>query len=117
MVVVEPDECPTLFIAGMAQQRLDAPAGGVAADSLGARRVGELAFGVMMRQGGRCVVVKDAAILAAQRWLWDRLRIVAEPGGATALAAVLGGAYAPPPGACLGVVVCGANCDPGSIGA
>ncbi len=115
MVVIEPDECPTLMIAGMAQQRLDAPAGGVAADSLGARRVGEIAFDIMMRQGGRCVLVKDAAILAAQRWLWNRLRIVAEPGGATALAAVLSGAYAAPAGGCLGVIVCGANCDPASI--
>jgi threonine dehydratase len=115
MVVVEPDECPTLFIAGMARQRIDAPSGGVAADSLGARRVGELAFDIMMRQAGQGVVVKDDAIRAAQRWLWDRLRIVAEPGGATALAAVLEGIFVPPKGAHVGVVVCGANCDPGSV--
>ncbi|WP_137126766.1 threonine/serine dehydratase [Roseomonas sp. HF4] len=115
MVIVEPDECPTLFVAGMASQPMDVPSGGIAADSLGARRVGTLAFEIMMRQGGRCVVVKDDAIRGAQRWLWDRLRIVAEPGGATALAAILSGAWAPPKGALAGVVVCGANCDPGSV--
>ena len=69
----------------------------------------------MMDQGGRSVVLQDQAIRNAQRWLWDRLRVVAEPGGATALAAVLEGAYAPPKGARIGVVVCGANCDPGSV--
>lgn len=115
MVIVEPDECPTLFVAGMTQQPMDVPSGGIAADSLGARRVGNLAFEIMMRQGGRCVVVKDDAIRAAQRWLWDRLRIVAEPGGATALAAILCGAWVPPKGGLAGVVVCGANCDPGSV--
>jgi threonine dehydratase len=115
MIVVEPDECPTLMIAGMAGQPMDAPSGGIAADSLGARRVGSLAFEIMMRQGGRCVVVRDHAIREAQRWLWDRLRIVAEPGGATALAAIVSGAWAPPKGGRAGVVVCGANCDPGSV--
>jgi len=115
IVVVEPDECPTLFMAGMAQRPMDAPTGGVAADSLGARRVGALAFEVMMRQGGQCVVVPDDAIRAAQRWLWERLQVVAEPGGATALAAILSGRWVPPDGARAGVVVCGANCDPGSV--
>jgi threonine dehydratase len=115
MVVAEPDECPTLFMAGMTGQRIEVPSGGVAADSLGARRVGELAFDVMMRQAGQGVVVSDDAILRAQRWLWERLRIVAEPGGATALAAVLEGIFVPPKGAHVGVVVCGANCDPGSV--
>jgi threonine dehydratase len=60
-------------------------------------------------------VQKDDAILHAQRWLWDRLRVVAEPGGATALAAILSGTFVPPAGARVGVVVCGANCDPGSV--
>ena len=115
IVVVEPEECPTLFVAGMMRQPADVPTGGVAADSLGARRVGTLAFDILMRLGGRSVVVPDEAIIAAQRWLWDRLRIVAEPGGATALAAVLNRAFVPPRDACLGVIICGANCDPGSV--
>ncbi len=115
MVIVEPEECPTLFLAGMTGQPMDVPSGGIAADSLGARRAGALAFGIMMAQGARSVVLQDEAIRRAQRWLWDRLRLVAEPGGATALAAVLTGAFAPPKGARIGVVVCGANCDPGSV--
>jgi threonine dehydratase len=115
MVIVEPEECPTLFVAGMVGRPVEVPSGGVAADSLGAKRVGDLAFGIMMDQGGRSVVLQDPAIRSAQRWLWDRLRVVAEPGGATALAAVLEGSFAPPKGARVGVVVCGANCDPGSV--
>ena len=115
MVIVEPEECPTLFLAGFTGQPTDAPAGGIAADSLGARRVGDLAFEVMMNLGGRSVVLQDQVIRNTQRWLWDRLRIVAEPGGATALAAVLGGAWTAPKGARIGVVICGANCDPGSV--
>ena len=99
----------------MSGRPVDVPSGGVAADSLGARRAGALAFKIMMEHGGQCVVLQDDAIRHAQRWLWDRLRVVAEPGGATALAAVLSGAFAPPEGARIGVVVCGANCDPGSV--
>lgn len=115
MIVVEPDECPTLFIAGMSGRPIDVPSGGIAADSLGARRAGTLAFAVMMRHGGRAVLVKDEAIRSAQLWLWNNLRIVAEPGGATALAALLSGAWTPPAGAHLGIVICGANCDPASL--
>jgi threonine dehydratase len=59
------------------------------------------------------VLVSDAAILAAQRLLWERLRILVEPGGATALAALTSGAFTPPPDARVGVVLCGANTDPG----
>lgn len=115
MVVVEPDECPTLFLAGMTGRPVDVPVGGIAADSLGARRAGDLAVAVMMRHGGRAVLVKDEAIRAAQRWLWERLRLFAEPGGATALAALLSGAWTPPQGARPGIVICGANGDPASL--
>jgi threonine dehydratase len=61
------------------------------------------------------VLVPDAAIRAAQRLLWETARLVAEPGGATALAALLCGAWVPPAGAQVGVLVCGGNCDPGSV--
>lgn len=115
MVIAEPEQCPTLMVAGLMGQPTDVPAGGIAADSLGARRVGDLAFTIMMEQGGRAVALADEAIRTAQRWLWDRLRIAAEPGGAAALAAVLSGSWTPPAGARVGVVVCGANCDPGSV--
>jgi threonine dehydratase len=61
------------------------------------------------------VLVPDAAIGAAQRTIWDRVRLVAEPGGATALAALLCGAFVPPAGARVGVLVCGANTDPAKV--
>lgn len=115
MVLVEPEPCPTMFAAAMTGAAVDVPTGGVAADSLGARRIGGLALAAMKEWGGNCLLLSDDAILAAQRWLWDRLRIVAEPGGATAFAALLSGAWKPPKDASVGVVVCGANCDPGSV--
>lgn len=115
VVSVEPEGCPTLFTALREGLPVPAPVGGVAADSLGARQVGELMFEVARRNIGTALLVPDAAITAAQRTLWDACRLVAEPGGATALAALLCGAFVPPPGARVGVVVCGANTDPGSV--
>ena len=64
---------------------------------------------------GDTLLVSDELIRAAQRWLWEQVRLVAEPGGAVALAAVLSGAFQPPAGAQIGLVVCGANTDPGSV--
>jgi threonine dehydratase len=89
--------------------------GGLAADSLGARQVGGLMFPIAQAHVAAAVLVSDDAIIAAQRMLWDRLRLVAEPGGVTALAALLCGAFTPPKGACVGVVVCGANTDPAGV--
>ena len=89
--------------------------GGLAADSLGARQVGELMFPIAQAHVAAAVLVPDAAIAAAQRLMWDRLRLVAEPGGATALAALLCGAFTPPEGARVGVLVCGANTDPAKV--
>ncbi|PWC30214.1 threonine/serine dehydratase [Teichococcus aestuarii] len=115
VVSVEPEGCPTLFTALREGAPVPAPVGGVAADSLGARQVGGLMFEVARRNIGTALLVPDAAILAAQKTLWDVCRLVAEPGGATALAALLCGAFVPPPGARVGVVVCGANTDPASL--
>ena len=88
---------------------------GVAADSLGAREVGPLAFAILQEQGVRVLLVEDDAIRAAQRVLWHELRILAEPGGATALAALLSNGYRPEPGERVGVVLCGGNTDPGTV--
>ncbi len=115
VVAVEPASCPTLHAALRAGRPVPVEVGGVAADSLGARTVGTLAFDVAQRTGMTSVLVDDAAIVAAQRTLWDRLRIVAEPGGAAALAALLSGAWTPPAGSRVGVVLCGANTDPAAI--
>jgi len=92
-----------------------ADVGGLAADSLGARQVGELVFPIAAAHVAASVLVPDSAIRAAQHVLWDRLRVLAEPGGATALAALLSGAFAAPAGARVGVLVCGANADPATL--
>ena len=111
VIGVEPQRAPTLFKALEAGQTVDVETGGIAADSLGARRVGELMFPIAQRFVQRVVLVTDEQIVDAQRALWQKLRVIAEPGGATALAAVLSGAYQPHPGERIGVVVCGANAE------
>jgi len=112
VIGVEPEGCPALHDALRAGRPVAAAVGGLAADSLGAREVGVLMFPIAQAHVAACVLVSDAAIAAAQRLLWDRLRLIAEPGGATALAALTSGAFTPPPGARVGVLVCGANTDP-----
>jgi threonine dehydratase len=112
---VEPEACPTLHDALAAGHPVEAPVGGVASDSLGARKVGNLMFPIAQSLVRRAVLVSDDAITAAQRLLWERFRLVAEPGGATALAALLSGIFIPPEGARVGVVVCGGNTDPGKV--
>ena len=115
VVSVEPEGCPALHDALRAGQPVAAPVGGLAADSLGARQVGGLMFPIAARHVAAAVLVTDDAIGEAQRLLWDRLRLIAEPGGATALAALLSGAFVPPAEARVGVLVCGANSDPAKL--
>jgi threonine dehydratase len=115
VISVEPEGCPGLHDALRAGQPVAAPVGGLAADSLGARQVGALMFPIAACHVAAAVLVTDQAIEAAQRLLWDRLRLIAEPGGATALAALLSGAFVPPAGARVGVLVCGANTDPAKV--
>jgi threonine dehydratase len=115
VVSVEPTGCPGLHNALAAGAPVASPVGGLAADALGARQVGSLMFPIAQSHVTRAVLVEDEAIRAAQRLLWDRFRLVAEPGGATALAAILSGAFAAPPGSRIGVLVCGSNTDPASV--
>jgi len=109
VVGVEPEASPTLFRALAAGRPVDAEAGGIAADSLAPRRVGELMFPIAQRHVERVVLVTDEAIRDAQDALWKAVRIVAEPGGAAALAALLSGRYRPEPDERVGVVVSGGN--------
>jgi threonine dehydratase len=109
VVGVEPELAPTLSEALKAGRPVDAPAGGIAADSLAPRRVGELMFPIARAHVDRVVLVSDAAISQAQDALWQTARIAAEPGGAAALAALLSGVYVPAPDERVGVVVCGGN--------
>jgi threonine dehydratase len=106
---VEPETAPTLYRAFEAGQPVDAPAGGIAADSLAPRQVGSIMFPIAQQHVERAVLVEDDAIRAAQTALWDVLRVVAEPGGAAAMAALLSGRYQPLPGERLGILICGAN--------
>lgn len=109
VIGVEPEAAPTLTHALKAGEPVDAPAGGVAADSLAPKRVGALMFPIAQRHVERTVLVTDDAIREAQRALWKTLRIVAEPGGAAAIAALISGGYRPRPGQAIGVLLCGAN--------
>jgi threonine dehydratase len=109
IIGVEPEGAPTLTVARAAGRPVDAPTGSIAADSLAPLRVGELMFPIAEAYVERVVLVSDAAIQRAQRALWDSLRIVAEPGGSAATAALLDGVYQPAPGERVAVVVSGAN--------
>jgi threonine dehydratase len=109
VVGVEPELAPTLTEALKAGRPVDAPAGGIAADSLAPRRVGELMFPIARTHLESVVLVTDEAIQQAQRALWDGARIAVEPGGAAACAALRSGAYRPSPGERVGIVVSGAN--------
>jgi threonine dehydratase len=109
VIGVEPEAAPTLTVALKAGEPADAPAGGVAADSLAPKQVGALMFPIARAHVERVVLVGDDAILTAQQRLWEAVRIVAEPGGAAAFAALLAGAYVPAPGERVGVVVSGGN--------
>jgi threonine dehydratase len=109
LVAVEPENSPTLHAAFAAGHPVDAPAGGIAADSLAPRRVGELMFAIAQRHVADVVLATDEAIRQAQGELWSKLRVVAEPGGAAAFAALLSGRYRPRPDERVAVLLCGAN--------
>jgi threonine dehydratase len=109
VIGVEPEASPTLYRALEAGHPVDAETGGIAADSLAPLRVGEQVFPIAQRFVDRVVLVTDAAIRQSQETLWSVLRVVAEPGGAAAFAALISKRYEPAPGERVGVVVSGGN--------
>lgn len=109
VVAVEPEAAPTLHMALKAGRPVEAPAGGVAADSLAPKQVGGLMFPIAQKGVAESVLVTDDAIRDAQKALWDKLRLVAEPGGAAAFAALLSGRYVPKAGEKVAVLICGSN--------
>ena len=117
LIGVEPEAAPTLENALRAGHPVDTAAGGIAADSLAPRRVGDLLFPLAQAYVTRVALVTDAAIHQAQQRLWDLLRIAAEPGGAAAFAALLSRRYQPESGERVGVVVCGGNTTAVDFGA
>jgi len=109
VVGVEPAAAPTLTAALKAGMPVDAPAGGIAADSLAPRRVGQLMFPIAQQHIDRVLLVEDQDIVRAQEVLWDVFRMAVEPGGAAALAALLCRQYEPATDEHVAVVLCGAN--------
>ena len=116
VIGVEPEASPTLAHALKAGRPVDAPVGGLAADSLAPRRVGDEVFPVVQALVEKVVLVSDADIAAAQKSLWARARIAAEPGGAAAFSALLSRRYLPQPGERVGVVVSGGNTNAVNFG-
>ncbi len=112
VVAIEPEACPTLNRALADGPETEVAVGGIAVSALGARRIGAICYGLARAQTVESVLVPDTAIAEAQRRLWRGLRILAEPGGATALAALTSGAYRPAPGERVAVLVCGGNPSP-----
>jgi threonine dehydratase len=109
IIGVEPEAAPTLSRALGAGRPVDSPAGGIAADSLAPRRVGELMFPLAQKFVHEDILVPDEAIQEAQEALWKVLRVTAEPGGAAAFAALLTRGYKPKRGERVGVLICGGN--------
>ena len=115
VIGVEPQNASCMHAALEAGRPVDTEVGGVAADSLGPRRVGDIAFQVAQRYVDRVVLVTDEAIRRAQLDIWQQMQLIAEPGGAAVLAAVTIGSYRPSPGERVVLLLCGANADPASI--
>ena len=112
---LEPARAPTLHAARAAGAPVDVGVSGIAADALGARRIGAIAWAVAQRHVADAVVLDDAAIVAAQRRLWDDWRLAVEPAAALGPAALWSGAVRPRPGERIALVLCGANLDPATL--
>jgi threonine dehydratase len=117
VVAVEPERCPTLYAAVEAGAPVDVEVGGIAADSLGARRIGNLMLPIAQQFVHGVALVSDEEIRRTQRALWDSVRVLAEPGGAAALAGLRSGRYRPAAGERVAVIVCGGNTDPARFAA
>ena len=115
VVAVEPETSCCYAAAVAAGSPVDVTVSGIAADSLGARRIGASNWHALSEANAASVLVSDDAIRAAQRRFWHDLSLIVEPGGAAAAAALWSGAYRPVDGETVAVIVCGANCDPASI--
>jgi threonine dehydratase len=109
LIGVEPEAAPTLASALRAGRPVDSPAGGIAADSLAPKRVGELMFPTAQEYVENVILVTDDEITKTQEALWSELRAVTEPGGAAAFAALLSRRYQAAPGERVGVLLCGGN--------
>jgi threonine dehydratase len=115
VVALEPALAPTLFAARQAGQPVDVAVSGVAADSLGAKRIGDIAWSVTQAYVKDAYVLSDEAIRTAQLWLWQELKLAVEPAAALGTAALQSGAYVPRTDEKVCLIICGANLDPASL--
>lgn len=109
VIAVETEGTPTLYEARRVGHPVDVKISGIAADALGASRIGVPNFEIAQKLVRDSILVNDEAVQAAQRLLWEELRLIAEPAGATGLAALIAGAYRPAPGERVATLICGAN--------
>ena len=115
VVALEPELAPTLYRAREAGQPVDAAVSGIAADSLGARRIGSLAREATQAQVRDALLLGDDSIRAAQLWLWNELKLAVEPAAALPLAALQSRRYLPRADEKVCLIICGANADPTSL--
>ena len=115
VVALEPEKAPTLYRARQAGEPVDVEVGGIAADSLGARRIGAISWDITQQYVQDALLLSDESIRAAQQWLWKELKLAVEPAAALPLAALQTGAYVPREGEKVCLIVCGANVDPSTV--
>jgi threonine dehydratase len=115
VIALEPELAPTLFRAREAGAPVDVAVSGIAADSLGAKRIGAIAWDITQRHVPQALLLPDAAIRAAQLTLWKEFKLAVEPAAALGLAALQTGAYAPQADETVALVLCGANLDPSTL--
>lgn len=115
VVALEPELAPTLFAARAAGAPVDVAVSGIAADSLGARRIGQIAWHITQQHVAEAVLLSEDAIREAQRWMWKELKLAVEPAAALPLAALRSGAVRPRAGEKVCLIVCGANLDPATL--
>jgi threonine dehydratase len=115
VIALEPELAPTLYRAREAGEPVDVPVSGIAADSLGARRIGSIAWDIAQRHVPLALLLTDAAIRHAQLTLWKEFKLAVEPAAALGLAALQCGAYGPAVDETVALVICGANVDPATL--
>jgi threonine dehydratase len=115
VVALEPELAPTLHQARAAGAPVDVDVSGIAADSLGARRIGRIAWSLTQRHVAQALLLGDDAIRDAQQFLWREFQLAVEPAAALPLAALRSGAYRPRSGERVALIICGANLDPASL--
>ncbi len=115
VIALEPELAPTLYSARAAGQPVDVSVGGVAADSLGAKRIGQLAWEITQQHVKQSLLLNDEAIRFAQQSLWHHMKLAVEPAAALGLAALQAGIYQPHANETICLIICGANIDPSSL--